>query len=438
MRSKLLFSAVILALGAGLLSSCIKEGDLEGLHHPIHLTGTFDPNLGAPIGWAEMSVGDLLAMFKQSEGFMEVDEDGIVNIKFDTVIRSHFDVNKGRKDFSDAAAVYRMENNGSINIDLFENIPNLPSEDDMSVSNVFVDLVALVKAAAAPNTAALMESHNVVAVLDSIQLSAVAANGTQHAISLADTSYTIPASNLAGSSSEGCELTLLRDEDISYLLNYRPKRIDYSFVFKLLIPADAFATDLTTFVEEELQIRSFDVSSYVGVRFPLSVYLNDLSYDIDLKVALGDSLFAMLDRYDAELEESHLILDIENGMPLSFNLGASIKDESGSVLCQLLDNGGASIAGAPVTDNPTWGTYVANGTTTGRLDFVLTQATIDALRHAASIGIASSVSTSSASGASKPLVSIQEDDMLGVKAYVQIHPKLTIDIPLTGSDSENK
>ncbi len=76
MKKRLLFAAMALAM-LGLITSCAKYGwdkEFDGLKHPMQIHGTFDPNLGVPLGTAEITVKELLTMLNVQQGVFIYDE----------------------------------------------------------------------------------------------------------------------------------------------------------------------------------------------------------------------------------------------------------------------------------------------------------------------------------------------------------------------------
>lgn len=435
MSKKAFFSFALASILAFSFTSCLKDGDLEALKHPIHLQGTFNPNLGVPLGSAQISIGDLISMFKQTNGFIEIDADSVVTIAFDTCFDTHTDVgNKvmrknGRKDAGDTVCILSEVYEGAIDIDIFDNINGIPSDEDFQVSGLFATLQSRVKANATPQTASLMASHNVTANIDSVHIQFMDKSNVWHEISIADSNYTVAADQLTSPTSNGCLINLLDNTNLSSIINSRPKKMSYALRLTFTCPStEMFSVDPTEFMMDSLQIRSLDLHSTIGVRLPLSIYLRELSYGVDLAIDLN-ALADQLDKYDASLEESHLYLELENGLPLGFNIQAEMQDAANNTLCHITGTSTA-IGGAQTTLNPGTGTYFATKATSGLIDIVLDQQTVSAFRSAHHIHINSSVFTSDNTNPAKPCVSIRQGDILAARAYLQVHPTLTIDIPI--------
>lgn len=435
MSKKVLFSIAMVTVFAFSFTSCVEKEDLEMLKHPIHLQGTFNPNLGVPLGQAHLSIEELLSMFKQTNGIIQVDENDVVTVAFDTVFDTHTDINRSKSRRhryapGDTVDLFSQHYQGQLPIDLFENMDGVLSEDDFQVGRLSATLTTLVKAQASAQTEALMAHHSVTAMLDSLTVRYQDKNGGWHKLNLADSQIVVPAHELTDPMGDGCLVKLLDSTDLSEIINARPRMLTYNMRFSLSTSVtELLDIDPSEFILDSLEIRAFDLHSHMGVEFPLALYLRGIEYGVDLDLDLNQ-LADLTEQYSASLEESHLYLEMSNMLPLGFELKAEMRDGSGTTLCPVTGSSNTTIGGAQTTYDAVSGTYFATAPTVGLIDLVLDQQTMNSLRNTRKIHIDSKVFTSDPTNPSKPRVSIRKSDMMTVRAYLQLHPTVTIDIPI--------
>jgi hypothetical protein len=85
MKKSTLLMTILLACGA--FASCLRSDDLEMLRHPIHVTGSVDPQYGVPVATGEMNINDLLShLSAEYQGFIADDEE-VITVEYQTTMR---------------------------------------------------------------------------------------------------------------------------------------------------------------------------------------------------------------------------------------------------------------------------------------------------------------------------------------------------------------
>ena len=130
-------SAFLIMFASLLMTSCLKDGfnDFDALRHDLAINGTVSPTLGVPIGSGSATIFDMLKMVQISYATMEVDSRGIISLAYDTTASFNIDLTSSKGGNSkDADIVHIARNNieGSVSIDLFDNIDFLNNPQDFA------------------------------------------------------------------------------------------------------------------------------------------------------------------------------------------------------------------------------------------------------------------------------------------------------------------
>lgn len=404
--------------------SCVKSEDFEFFKHPMYLQGNFNPNLGLPLGYAEMTVEDLMNMFSESNSLISIDpNDDLITIAYDSsfYFETRFDnkknmASKGGFHNTDTSVVYSEGYGGQLAIDLFNNVEFL---DAVTLRNVIVNLSAKIKAVGAVS-AERLNYFGIKVDIDSVNLVAHGKKGTAN---ITTEDNTIVLENLI----QGDSVVLFSDDDVSQLINVQPTSIDYSARLNIIIPNRAFGVieELTAFMRDSLYIDKLEFNVFFGTEFPLSISIQQIDYDMELSLGLSE-----INMGDLSLDTSALILEFENGLPVDLSIGGHFVDNATNTSYDLFDQAKVTIKGAETKFDVNTSTNVATKPRISTLKVPLNQAKLDAFTKASSIALNTSISTVQESDGTFPIVSVKGDNSLKVKAYVQVHPNLNINIPI--------
>lgn len=433
MKKKILFATILLSV-LGLTTSCIKENDFDALKHPIYIQGTFNPNLGLPIGSASLTIQDMLGMFKQTEAWVEINPTtSLVTVHYDTIIHENFPFDNGSKPLnkkhigkggSDVAAISEKTLSGELTIDLFDNVREL---SHLNIRNLQVSLLSFVKANTTEATEQAILDYGVEVYFDSVHLKAFGKAGNMD-ITPQDT--LIKVSELL----RGDTVVLFDKEDISNLVNIQPKYVQYAYRMRIVVPQSVFANieNVNSFMNDTMKIESMDVDASLDVNFPLSVSVDTLSYNVDLDLNLDS-----VDLKDLKVDSSSLILEFVNGLPVGLEVGAQFKDKNTGTTFDLFDQAKVNLASGIVSPNAAMtGTSTVSQPTSTTVRIPLTNDKLQAFLHAEKLSISSTVSTADYQNGT--VVSVQGTDALQVRLYAQIQPNLTVNIPIIGNGSNDK
>ena len=407
-----------------LMASCLKDGknDFAGLHAPLHLVGDFDPNIGLPVGGADVSLGDLLGMFGNFNGWVELDQNEVVTIVYDTSIDFHVNVASAK----DTAHLMQKTFVGDLDIDLFNNLEGLPNEENLKMDDIIMTLGASLSFSTEnrQHLMELMEHYGVQATVDQVAVKAVSSNGLEFDIPVL-VGQEVTTANLV----DGQYLRIFENYDVSNIINTRPVAVKYAFRLTLAVGTQMFNIDPTQFMIDSLMVDAFDVHTDANLRFPMNLFVNGLQYDVNMGFAPTLNLDTI------PLDSSSLILEFNNRLPVEMNVGFTLMDSNDHELISLFEHGVETIAGADIAYNPVIGSFTATKSANSRIVIPVTKERIDALKRAKSIRMHTSASTSpdNVDHTPKPVVAIKGTDHLGVRIYMQLHPNLSIDIPLSGN-----
>ncbi len=427
MKRKLSLAVIAMSL-LTLTTSCLKDGinDFEGLRHPLQLQGSFDPHLGIPIGSASITVGDLLGMFQETSGYIQLDPTtGVATVTYDTSFTNTYEF--GNKKAKTTPNRRKADNGfhqmveGEVDFDIFSNLQQLPS--NFKVDNLFVTLFADVVAHCSEQTESLLQDYDVKVFLDQIQLSASNHNGQQYVLPMEED--TVMVNNLIA----GDRVMIIDQANIAEVINIKPTKIHYQARLNIDLGSQFWASDISQFVLDSLEISSIDLTSNIAAHFPLTVYFDDANFLTEMDIALGEQ--EILD--NLVMDSSELVLELENSLPLQILLGAKLLDVNNNELGTLFNDPYVTIGGAQIGFNSTVGNYVVTGATKSVIRIPVNSSNIEALTKASKISLDTHLATASDPTGTEPqpMVSILGSDALRVRLYAQLHPTVNVAIPLS-------
>lgn len=429
-------SAFLIMFASLLMTSCLKDGfnDFDALRHDLAINGTVSPTLGVPIGSGSATIFDMLKMVQISYATMEVDSRGIISLAYDTTASFNIDLTSSKGGNSkDADIVHIARNNieGSVSIDLFDNIDFL-NESDIEVDSLLVNIKAFVKANADPSAVQALQDYHVHVYYDQLTISVLGQDNNLYPVypGVNDTHDSIPIEQLI----TGENITIFNNTDISNAINKRPKEIRYSARMNIAFEAAFFSTGMSEnqFVADSIGVQSVDIDADIKVRFPISAYFNNLQYQTDINFAPSFHLD------DLVIDSSMLYIDCQNGLPLSLLLRVQFVDGNDQVLCDVLDPVQTEVAGADVALNPTTNLYTSTGQKQTLIQIPVTKQVFENLLETQKIRLFAELNTSSTNDPIRNRVSIQADDRLSVRVWAKLKPTYNLNFDLGNTDNNSE
>lgn len=433
-------SAILLAaLLAVFFSSCVRSEDIDLLRHPIHVQGDVDPYFGVPIAYGELTLNDIYEMLNANyTGWLDPNEN-IVTLVFDTTVTDIIHAtgqspsgksyiakggSKGFVDFIDTVKEY------SVDITLFDDarLSGITSAD-LTINHLWFNLDAVYQGHCVAGLEDTVQRY-VRAVADSLVIKYVGHDFQTHVFTGLPPIDPINITDVLN------RQTLSFDSiDLAPLINSMPRRITASFRFKFSVD-DAWVVNNATnpsFAQmmNDISMTYLEYDAAVSVAFPFEIHIGMLPYDFTIDLGEGlatvniDSILNSLgDNVDAELKDSYLNLAFDNGIPFNFMVSASMLDADSNYLFEVVNlDTILSAPTAPLADDPT--TLEATGVTQTIVRAKLNQEKLRKLKDARKMNIGLAIS----SGTGR--VAVQKSNSLKIKASLQVHPSVAIDLPIT-------
>lgn len=436
-------TAILLAaLMAVIFSSCVRNEDLELLRHPIHVQGEVDPYFGVPIAYGELTLNDIYEMLNANySGWLDPNED-IVTLVFDTTARDviyalGYDPSsdttkirnfakggsKGFMDFIDTTLEY------SVDITLFDDARlSSITAGNIAINHLWFCLNAVYQGHCKPGYDTIVQNH-VRATADSLVIKYVGHDYVSHVFTGLPPIEPITITNVLN------RQTLRFDSiDLAPLINTMPRRITASFRFKFSIDETWAISNITNpsfpKMMDTIKMTYLEYDAAVSAAFPFEVHIGMLPYDFTINLGDGlatvnvDSLINSLgNNVDAELKDSYINLVFENGIPFDFMISASMLDADSNFLFEVINlDTVLSAPTAPLDSDPT--TLEATGITSTVVRAMLNQEKLRKLKDARKMRFGLAIT----SGPGK--VAVQKSNSLKIKASIQVHPDVAIDIPV--------
>lgn len=418
-------TTIFVVFASLLMSSCLKDGfnDFDALNHDMVFHGVVSPTLGVPIGEGSATVYDMLNMVQLSTASLEVGNDSVMTLTYDTTLTTQIDLSnssKGRHGSkSDVVHVSRNTIEGAVAVDLFDNI-TLLNEADLEVDSLLVYLKAHLKASTEDSirTINALQHFHVQVYYDQLRISVLGKDeNTYNILSLDDS---IPVVDIL----KGEDIVLFNNIDISNIINKRPKEIRYSARMNIAFESEFFATlgvSEDEFVADSIGVNLVDVTTDLKARFPISAYFNNIQYETDIDFTHSIHLD------DLSIDSSMLYLECDNGIPLALDIRASFIDNNNNEMCVVLNS---TVQGAQV--NYVNNRYIATQHTVSVLEIPVDKTVYEALLNTTKIRLNAGLSTADVS--SHHHVAIRANDRIKLKVYAKLKPTYTLDYELGGNN----
>ena len=229
--------------------------------------------------------------------------------------------------------------------------------------------------------------------------------------------------------------------DVAPIFNAYPSEVKASFRMTLHVSpeiVDAGIMDVY-FIQalDSLHLTSLEYNVNAGLVIPLSLKVPSLPFSYPLSLGDGhrdfhfDSIVKKIhDSLHVDVKDFQFRLAFDNSIPVEFGLEADFLDADSVLVTSLLLNTN-TIAAAQVDPNDMPGVAIAPTHT----DFIatITDEQLDIINQARILQLRLHLRT-----ANGEHVAIKRDDFLRVKAYIQVQPDISFDIPVVDNGILNR
>lgn len=436
MKKSILFAALLFVLGA--LTSCLRDDDLELFRHPIHVSGEASPQFGVPVASGELNINDLLSRLSaQYTGYIDTTEEILTltysGSKQDTIkatsamLGKHaprVNARKGNR-FKGSDTVWFPKDTvfaDTIAIDFFNDVDY---HNQINIEHIWVNLSARAFGSCSPYYRQFIKGK-----FDRVVIAYEDHDGVKKYYS----GFTVPAiefDNITDTTERN-----FNSIDVASIVNDMPRKLMISFRCRMYIRSDLIDSIILNNITysdmlDSLRMTQLIYSAKVDVRMPLSVEFNNLQYNYDLDLGQGlssinlDSILASLgDGIDVEISKSRFNLTFLNGIPLKFNVNATMQDANGNNLVTVFAN--ENIAASPTKANPANpAQLISDGETKTVMEAILSKSDLEKLKDARKLKVLLKIDSDSKH------VCVRRTDYLKMKAYLVLTPSMNVDIPVT-------
>ena len=429
-----------------LLATCMKDADFDAIRHDIKINGDLQPSMGLPIGYSEMDMGELMGVWQSTDVTVDFNNPAqLLTFKYSNKIEETIDFtssskkkcSKSRKSGDSTSITLPAEHlQGSINIDLFENMP-----ESIKLKGTNLLLQTYIKAYGYDDYQNRMERYGIKVSFSDIHMD-IQGYGGSATITPDIVNDTITFDQLLA----GDTIVIANNKDLSSYLNMRPRRITYSLNLNVtynVSAIEAMGIDALQFVHDSILVDSIYTITDIDANFPLQLDITNFSYSMDMDLNLGsvDSAIAQNKIIGSGSfgDNSYMALRFQNTIPLNFSMRDTLIDEHGNIVRD--KNGkpahlyqptsatalGADILGSDVKDTTVAGvTYkISNGIAKETLLKVnIGEDNLDAILKTRKLRLGIYINTSGyASSPNTPeFVTIRKNDKLKSNLYVVLNP----------------
>ncbi|MBQ8045444.1 MAG: hypothetical protein IJ269_03720, partial [Bacteroidales bacterium] len=349
--------------------------------------------IGLPLINTDIDIEKLLGMFDESEAYVNFDENGYVIVNYGDSMSTTLNLSaKSGKPATKIRDTVRENLEGEFEIDFFENMEL--GEQNFSISDVLLKLECQSRT----------EIHDIPIVFRNIRLYMIFPDGTEEQFT--DEIEAIELNNLYNN-----RRTILEDIDMSALINRRPSKFRYSLDLELY---------MSQMTQENIE------------NFPDTIDL-DFFYSIEMKLAGKTSRINILDTIDfnlnleleeLEIDNSKFVLELNNGLPLEFDLKLDFVDENHNYVETFFatDDGSYHVASANVDENG-----LTTTSTLCKVNIPFSSNKIEKINTAKHIIMSIKFATKNNGNQE---VCIQKDDHLGLRLGAIIKPIIGTDFDL--------
>lgn len=426
MKKTVLFSVFLVVAVA--MTSCLRSDDLEILRHPIHVTGTVEPQYGIPVVSGELNINDLLSSLSATYQGM-ITSDPVVTVEYDT---AYSDTIRGAIEYTNMGKGVIKGSKGdiwyskdttivdTIDIDFFNDVDY---RGQIDIEHIWLNL-----GVRAYGICSEIVRPHVRARFENLTISYDDHDGNRKSF----TNFSVGRIDI-DDITDGLQRQF-DSIDISDIVNDMPRRIFTTYRMKFRVNEALLDENMANMTYSELldtiRMTRFIYAADLKVTMPLSVQFNDLNFTYNLDLGSGlssvnlDSILASISQgVNVDIEKMRFRLSLDNGIPLDMVLNASMLNANGdSIIGLFKDVPIASANVGPSSDNPA--ILVAIGDRNTSAETVLNNNDIDKLNQARYIKV--DLKTDS----NNKHVSIRRSDFLKLKGYIIVKPSVNVDIPV--------
>lgn len=429
MKRKTFFLTIVLVCAA--LASCLRSDDLEILRHPIHVTGSLNPQYGIPVATGEMNINDILSHLSAEYQGLLVEDEEVVTIAYETMMS---DTIYAFSQIPDVAPMPRnTTKDGSmwfskdtvitdtIDIDFFNDVE---FSGQLNIEHIWLDL-AVTAYGQCPESV----RPYVKASFDNLVVSYDDHNGVHKPFNAVSVNPIEITDINEGFSHE------FQQVDVADMANDMPRRIYTSYRMRFSVSSEFIASAISSMyfgeILDSLRMSKLIYAADMAVTIPMSVQFDNLNYSYDLD--LGDGLSSVnldsiansiAEGISVDIDTSILRLALDNGIPMEFTLGATLVDGNGNNLLEVFNN--RTIASAATVPDPQDNNrFMAGESVRTVVEKKLTADELALLDDAKSLHLTLRIDTQNKH------VTIRRSDFLKIKAYLQVRPTVDIDIAVT-------
>ncbi|MBR1766688.1 MAG: hypothetical protein IJ745_06595 [Bacteroidales bacterium] len=426
---------VLIVAAVGLLSSCLRSDDLELLRHPIHVTGSVNPEYGVPVAYGEMNINDILSrLSEQYQGIITDDE--VITVQYQATGSDTIYALSNMPSFS-SAPVIRQHHVGA------KDEPIWYYKDTIVMDTIDVDFFNDVQLNGGIDISHIWLTLGVSAYGDLWDTLVPYIHAQFDNLSISYDDHDGVRKTFSGLSVDPVVINDITDGferhfdsvDIARIINDMPRRVYATYRLRFQVSSDVQNSDISSLpfnqVLDSVRMTRFIYSADINLNMPLSVKFNDLSFSYNLD--LGDGLAEVdlnsigqnvSEGLSIDVDSSLLRMTLDNGIPLEMTLDAILKDANGRDLKTLFSN---ELVKAPVLmanpNNPL--DTVAFGSSRSILETHLDADDLQLLSQAKTIKVNLKINSRNTH------VSIRRDDFLKIKVFLRVHPSVAVDISLT-------
>ena len=437
MKKRVIFATMV-ALGC-MMTSCMREDDWEMFRHPIHITGEMDPTLGFPVGTGKMNMNDLLSSLSANYNGMINDTGDVIVVEYsmstsDTVRASSYlqgkkkmESGKWKKNSRPGAKVNWFVKDtvleDTIDIDFFNDVEGL---DSITLAHVWVDLSVGVNGDISD-----LVADKVNVMFDSMEIWYKDHAGvTKQFVNPALDTFNVYIPDLRNE-----VLLAFPRMDMADMVNDRPSKMIAKYHLKLRVDPSIVTQNIATMpiqdIIDSVGMSYLVYSANMEVRMPLSVRVANMDYSFDVDMGAGlssvnlDSILKSINEgLSAEVTDCKFRLVLDNGIPLNLNLTAVAMAADSVTVKWLAFNNELipSAVTAPMAGDPLVQEAVSPSHKV--LEVTLNKSDIEQLKEAKYLRVNITVNSSNNH------VTVKKSDYLEMKAYLQVHPTVGVDIEL--------
>lgn len=430
---KTVFFAAMLAF-ASMMTSCLRDDDLEMLKHPIHVVGTVDPAWGVPVAYGEMNMSDILSHFSSTYTGLINPDSNVITISYDmsardtiwafSALKKSAPQGKAGGNWRKSGTIFTKDSVvwDTIDIDLFDDMESI---QHFSISHAWLDLAVAAYSDYCPE----MVRRNSTVVFDSLEIWYDDHNGVHTPF---NNSSLLDFSVLIDDLTEGFHKNFPKI-DIASIVNAFPSRIYTKYHFKMnvsdsIIKQNIFSMPLSQILDS-MRMTKLIYAADLGVEIPLSMQVSN--WKDTFNVALGEG-FASLnldsivktinEGISVNMDSAKFTLNLENGIPLGFTLSAYLYDDNNILRWTAFTNEPVSPANL---GRNTDGSYYATSPKRTTLTTKLNNNDIENMSKATTMRVVLNIDSDG-----KHVV-VDKDDNIKLQAFIRINPRADVDISIT-------